>query len=256
MIKNKKVIVVIPAYNAEKTLAGTYSEIPEDVPDEVILVDDGSKDNTLKVAEKLNIHILKHPKNKGYGAALKTGFSYALKMNPDIIIVLHSDNQYPPKLLKDIALPIVDKDYDLVLASRFLGRSPLKEGMPAFRYFSNKFLTFFQNIIFGCGLAEYHTGYRAYSAKILHHIPYEINSDDFVFDNELFSQIFYFKHRITEITCPAVYSSETSSINFTGSVRFGIKVLITCLKFIMHKYKIKNSMLYHRKQLNDQEDTL
>jgi len=249
MIKNKKIIIVIPAYNAEKTLAGTYSEIPKNIVDKIILVDDGSRDDTYKVAKRLKIHVLKHNKNKGYGAALKTGFSEALKMGTNTtIIVLHSDNQYPPKLIKDIVLPIVDKDYDLVLASRFLGKNPLKEGMPAFRYFSNKFLTFIQNITLGCGLTEYHTGYRAYNSRILQYIPYEINSDDFVFDNELLTQISYFKYKITEISCPAVYSSETSSINFTGSVKFGIKVLITCLKFMMHKYKIKKSILYYKKQ--------
>jgi glycosyltransferase involved in cell wall biosynthesis len=244
MLKSKKIIIVIPAYNSENTIAKTYSGIPENIADEIILVDDGSIDNTSKIAEKLNIHLIRHPDNKGYGAALKTGFSFALKMEPDIIIVLHSDNQYPPELIEEMALPIINNNYDLVLASRFLGKNPLKEGMPVFRYYPNRFLTFIQNHIFGYNLSEYHTGYRAYNVKALRQIPYEQNSDDFVYDNELLSQISYLKFGIIEIACPAVYSPEISSINLIGSIIFGLKVLNTCLKFIMHKNKIKKSKLY------------
>jgi len=239
MIDSKKVIVVMPAYNAEKTLIKTYNEIPKDVVDEIILTDDASRDNTLELAKKLNISTIIHKSNKGYGANQKTCYTEALKLNPDIIIMLHPDYQYTPKLITAMASMIAVGEYDVILASRILGRGALKGGMPLYKYIANRILTLLENYILGQKLTEYHTGYRAFSSEVLKNIPFLKNSDDFIFDNQIIAQIFYFNYRIGEISCPTKYFPEASSINFRKSIEYGFGVLNTILRTVLHKAKLK-----------------
>ena len=244
MINGKRVMVVLPAYNAEKTLMATYEDIPKDIVDDVILVDDGSRDNTAEISKKLGIKTIIHPSNKGYGANQKTCYREALKKNPDMIIMLHPDYQYSPKLIPAMASMISSGLYDVVLASRILGRGALRGGMPFYKYISNRVLTMIENYMLGYKLTEYHTGYRAYSSEVLENIPFMKNSDDFVFDNEILAQIIYFKYRIAEISCPTKYFPEASSINFSRSVKYGFGVLATGLKFLIHKMKIKKVSIF------------
>jgi len=244
MIYGKRVIVVMPAYNAEKTLIKTYNEIPKDIVDDIILTDDASSDNTAKVAQKLNIKTIVHQANKGYGGNQKTCYTEALKLNPDIIIILHPDYQYSPKLIPAMASMVALGGYDVVLASRILGRGALKGGMPLYKYISNRILTFIENILLNQKLTEYHTGYRAYSRKVLETIPFMKNSDDFVFDNEILVQIRYFNFNIAEISCPTKYFPEASSINFRRSVKYGFGVLATSFKYILQKLRIRNFTIF------------
>ena len=246
MINCNKVVVIMPAYNAEKTLIRTYNEIPKDVVDEIILTDDASNDRTVMIAKKLNIKTIVHETNKGYGANQKTCYIAALKEKPDIVIMLHPDYQYSPKLITAMASLIAVGEYDVVLASRILGKGALKGGMPYYKYISNRVLTFIENIILNQKLTEYHTGYRAYSSKVLKNIPFSKNSDGFVFDNEIIVQITYFGYRIAEISCPTKYFSEASSINFKGSIKYGFGVLATSLKFILNKWHIGKFSIFKK----------
>jgi glycosyltransferase involved in cell wall biosynthesis len=238
MINNKKIIVVMPAYNAEKTLQNTYEDIPKNIVDEIILVDDKSSDKTVAVAEKLNIKIFLHNKNKGYGANQKTCYREALKLNGDIIVMLHPDYQYNPKLVTAMSSLIAEGIYDVILGSRILGGKAVQGGMPVYKYIANRLLTFFENLITGEKLSEYHTGYRAFSRKVLETLPLGANSDDFVFDNEMLAQIIYFKFKIGEISCPTKYEKESSSINFLRSLKYGLQVILTSFKFLTQKNKI------------------
>jgi glycosyltransferase involved in cell wall biosynthesis len=239
MLSNKKITIVLPAYNAEKTLEKTYNEIPFDIVDEVILVDDNSKDNTIKVAEKLGItQIIKHDKNKGYGANQKTCYEKALELNSDIVIMLHPDYQYTPKLIHSMSYLIVNDVYKVVIGSRILGKGALNGGMPKYKYAANRFLTFFQNVLLNQKLSEYHTGYRAFHKEVLENINFKNNSDDFIFDNEMIAQIFMKNYEIAEITCPTKYFEEASSINFSRSVKYGIGVLLVSIKYFLQRRKI------------------
>lgn len=239
MLKNKKVVIVMPAYKAAKTLEQTYSEIPFDIVDDVILVDDFSPDETLEVAQKLGINnIIRHQKNKGYGGNQKTCYNKALEIGGDIIIMLHPDYQYTPKLIESMAYLIANDLYEVVFASRILGKGAIKGGMPKYKYISNRFLTMFENIFLGQKLSEYHTGYRAFSRNVLEKVNYEANSDDFVFDNEMIAQIFANGFEIAEITCPTKYFKEASSINFKRSLKYGIGVLRVSLQYLFFKIKL------------------
>lgn len=245
MINNKKVVVVLPAYNAARTLEKTYLEIPFDIVDEVVITDDASKDNTVEVAKKAGIkHVLQHDKNKGYGGNQKTCYDYALKLNADIIIMLHPDYQYTPKLIRALTSIISEEVYEVVLASRILGNGALKGGMPLYKYFFNRVMTFVQNIVMGQKLSEYHSGYRAFTAKALQRIPYHNNSDDFVFDNQLLAQLCYAGYEIAEVTCPTHYDKESSSINFWRSVKYGTGCMITALKYFLSKKGLLKSKLF------------
>jgi len=239
MLGNNKITVVLPAYNAEKTLINTYKEIPLDIVDNVILVDDCSDDHTAKIAKGLGIHTIIHPENKGYGGNQKTCYRAALKEDSDIIIMLHPDYQYAPKLITGMASLISEDIYDVVIGSRIIGRGALKGGMPFYKYVSNRFLTFFENIILDYKLTEYHTGYRAFSRDVLNSIPFMKNSDDFVFDNEMLAQIIYFRYRIGEISCPTKYFKDASSIDLRKSIKYGIGVIFTCLKYLVHRLGLK-----------------
>jgi glycosyltransferase involved in cell wall biosynthesis len=231
MIQNKKIIVVMPAYNAEMTLENTYKEIPFDIVDDVILVDDCSKDSTSKVAQDLGIkHIIRHEKNTGYGGNQKSCYNKALDIGADIVIMLHPDYQYTPKLIHSMSYLIANDLYPVVLGSRILGNGALKGGMPIYKYIANRFLTLFQNILIGQKLSEYHTGYRAFSKEVLQKINYNINSDDFIFDNQMLSQIVFANFEIAEITCPTKYFEEASSINLKRSSVYGIGVLSVSIK--------------------------
>jgi len=222
MILGKKLIIILPAYNAGKTLEKTYQEIPFDIVDDIILVDDHSNDNTVQVAEGLGIrHIVVHDDNKGYGANQKSCYNKAKALAADIVIMLHPDYQYPPRLIHSMAYLIANDVYPVIFASRILGKGALKGGMPLYKYFANRLLSAFQNLLFNQKLSEYHTGYRAFSKKVLDSINYEMLSDDFVFDNQIISQIFYKGFEIAEITCPTKYFKESSSINFKRSIIYG-----------------------------------
>jgi glycosyltransferase involved in cell wall biosynthesis len=226
MVNGKKVVVILPAYNAALTLKATYDEIPNDVVDEIILTDDASTDHTIHVAQSLGIrHINKHERNRGYGANQKTCYAMALGLHADIVIMLHPDYQYTPRLIPSMAYLIANDLFQVVLGSRILGRGALKGGMPIYKYVANRALTLFQNLMVGAKLSEYHTGYRAFSAEVLRKIDFQNNSDGFVFDNEILSQIIYAGYDIAEITCPAKYFAEASSINFWNSVRYGSGVV-------------------------------
>ena len=247
MIHNKKVVVVLPAYNAAKTLEATYNEIPHEIVDEVILVDDASSDNTAEVAKRLNINIFIHPENKGYGGNQKTCYKEALKKGADVVVMLHPDYQYTPKLLTALASMVAVGEFDIVLASRIIGKGALKGGMPIYKYLSNRFLTLAENILINQKLSEYHTGYRAFSREVLEKLPIEENSDDFVFDNEILVQAIYFGFRIGEISCPTKYFEEASSINFKRSVLYGIGVLATALKYFLQKIGLAKFPIFDEK---------
>jgi len=239
MLKDKKIIVVMPAYNAEQTLEQTYREIPADIVDEVILVDDCSSDGTVEVAQSLGIrHVLRHDVNKGYGGNQKTCYGRALQLGADIVIMLHPDYQYTPQLIESIAYMMANGLYPVVLASRILGNGALKGGMPRYKYFFNRCLTWFQNVMTGQKLSEYHTGYRAFTREVLETVPFMRNSDDFVFDNQMLAQIIYAGFDIGEITCPTKYFPEASSINFRRSCRYGMGVLRTSLQFRLQKWHL------------------
>lgn len=245
MLNGRKIVVVLPAYNAEKTLGQTYREIPFDIVDEVILVDDSSSDNTKAEAEKLGIkNIIIHPKNKGYGANQKSCYNKALEMNADIVIMLHPDYQYPPKLIYAMSSIIANDLYGVVFASRILGKGALKGGMPAYKYIANRLLTFIQNILMRQKLSEYHTGYRAFAVEVLRKVNYNVNSDDFIFDNEIIAQIFNAGYEIAEVTCPTKYFEEASSINFQRSVKYGLGVLRVSFGYFLKKMGIYNDPIY------------
>ncbi len=247
MLNNKKIVVVMPAYNAEKTLRNTYDEIPGEIVDEVIVVDDASKDKTIEVAKEIGVrHIIKHEKNKGYGGNQKTCYDTALKLGADIVIMVHPDYQYTPKLIPSIAHIISNDLYPVVLASRILGRGALKGGMPVYKYIANRFLTLFQNILIGEKLSEYHTGYRAFSREVLESINYHANSDNFVFDNQMISQIFYAGYEIAEVTCPTKYFDDASSINLKRSIIYGWGVLETSLKHFLQKKRLGRFLIYEK----------
>lgn len=244
MVQNKKVIVVMPAYNAAKTLVTTYNEIPFDIVDEVLLVDDASTDETAKIAKELNIRLIVHPSNLGYGGNQKTCYNEAIKAGGDIIIMLHPDYQYTPKLIGAMAYLLNSDEFDIVLGSRILGGKSRMGGMPLYKYISNRVLTLLQNILMGAKLSEYHTGYRAYTKQVLETIPWKDNSDDFVFDNQFLSQAIYADFRIGEITCPTRYFKEASSINFARSVKYGLGCLKTALLFRLQKIGLAKTKLF------------
>lgn len=222
---NMKVVVVLPAYNCEKTLLQTYEAIDRSVIDEVVMVDDASSDRSVDIAKTLPIHLLRHKYNRGYGSNQKTCYRYALSLGADIVIMLHPDYQYSPKLLVAMASMISTGVYDCVLGSRILGVGQIASGMPRYKYIANRFLTAFQNLMSKHKLSEFHTGYRAFSRKVLETIPFERNSENFIFDNQILAQIIFAKFRIGEISCPTKYAPESSSINFSRSVRYGFGVL-------------------------------
>ncbi|MAX78958.1 MAG: glycosyl transferase family 2 [Crocinitomicaceae bacterium] len=236
MIHNKKVVVVMPAYNAEKTLEQTYNEVPFDIVDEVILVDDKSSDNTSEKAKAIGIHhVITHEQNKGYGGNQKSCYNKALEIGADIVIMVHPDYQYTPKLIASMCYIIANDVYQVVLASRILGKGALKGGMPIYKYIANRILTFTQNVLMGQKLSEYHTGYRAFSKEVLEAIDYNINSDDFVFDNQMLAQIAFAGYEMAEVTCPTKYFEEASSINFKRSSIYGLGVLWTSFSFFLQK---------------------
>ena len=238
MINGKKVVVIMPAYNAEKTLEKTYNEIYQNFVDEIILVDDFSDDETKEIAKRLNITTIVHEKNLGYGGNQKSCYRAALKAGADIVIMLHPDYQYTPKLIPAIASMMAFGEYDAVIASRMLGNSALKGGMPLYKFISNRFLTEFQNFVIGEKLSEYHTGFRGFTREILERLPLEDCSDDFIFDNQMLALILYNGYKIGEISCPTKYFKEASSINFVRSCKYGLEVLLVSLKYRLAKCKL------------------
>jgi len=245
LLNNLKIVVVMPAYNAAATIEKTFNEIPFDIVDEVILTDDASNDNTLEVAKKIGIkHIFAHRKNKGYGGNQKTCYNAALNLNADIIIMIHPDYQYTPKLIRAMASLISEGVYDVVIGSRILGKGALNGGMPLYKYFFNRVLTFAQNILMGQKLSEYHSGYRAFKSAAILKTNYLNNSDDFVFDNQILAQIIYNGYEIAEITCPTRYEKDSSSINFSRSIKYGLGCMQTALLFFLAKRKFYTSTLF------------
>ncbi len=256
MILGKKLVVVLPAYNAENTLAQTYSEIPFEIVDDVVLVDDASRDDTVLLAKKLGIrHVIRHERNKGYGGNQKTCYDTALSLGADIIVMLHPDYQYTPKLLTAMASIIANGVYPCVLGSRILGGGARKGGMPLYKYIANRFLTLAQNFLMGQKLSEYHTGYRAFSREILESVDYHANSDDFIFDNEMLAQIFYAGFEIAEITCPTKYFAEASSINFTRSSIYGLGVLRVSIQYALQKLGLGKFRIFRKRNLTQKENT-
>jgi glycosyltransferase involved in cell wall biosynthesis len=244
MLAGKRVTVILPAYNAARTLERTFGEIPRDIVDEVILTDDGSEDETAALSRRLGIHTLIHDRNRGYGANQKTCYAAALARGADIVVMLHPDYQYSPKLVTAMASMIASGHYDVVLGSRILGRGALAGGMPLYKYIANRFLTLFENLMLGLKLSEYHTGYRAWSRKVLESLALERCSDDFVFDNEMLAQAAFAGFLIGEISCPTRYFAEASSINFRRSVTYGVGVLKTALEFRLARWKLRPSPLF------------
>lgn len=247
MVNNKKVIVVLPAYNASKTLEITYSEIDFTIVDDVILVDDLSKDDTVKVAQKLGIkHIVEHRENRGYGGNQKSCYDKALEIGADMVIMLHPDYQYTPKLIPAMANLLASGLYHVVLGSRILGKGALKGGMPLLKYVANRWLTFVQNILMNAKLSEYHTGYRAFTREVLETVNYHANSDNFVFDNQMLAQIWYAGYEIAEITCPTKYFAEASSINLKNSTIYGLGVLRTSVQYRLQRWGILKNKIYEK----------
>jgi len=244
MIFGKKLIVIMPAYNAEKTLRRTYEELPHEYVDEVILVDDHSKDDTSMISQELGIKTIVHLQNTGYGGNQKTCYREALRHDADIVVMVHPDYQYSPRLVAAMASMIASGHYDVILGSRILGGTALKGGMPLYKYIANRFLTFIENIALGVKLSEYHTGFRAFTRTVLETLPLDENSDDFVFDSEMLVQAVYFGFRIGELSCPTRYFREASSINFRRSVKYGFGVLATTIKFMLCKMGAKKFKIF------------
>lgn len=244
MLDGKRIIVVMPAYNAAKTLEKTVAEIPHDYVDEVIVVDDGSADDTVEIAQRLGLHTVVHPHNRGYGGNQKTCYRTALDRGADIVVMVHPDYQYSPRLVVCLAGIVGSGHYDVALGSRILGGGVIGAGMPVYKYIANRALTFVQNLALGAKLSEYHTGFRAFSADVLRALPLEENSDDFVFDNEMLAQALWFGFRIGEVSCPTRYMPEASSIGFSRSVRYGFGVLAVTLSFLRAKWTGGLSAIY------------
>jgi len=235
MLAGKKVVVVMPAYNAEQTLERTYQDIPRDIVDEVLLVDDASHDETLEVARHLGIRCFLHERNMGYGRNQKTCYTEALKLGADIVVMVHPDYQYSPKIIPALAGLVASGEYEVAIGSRILGGKARQGGMPLYKYLANRFLTLVENLFLGAKLSEYHTGFRAFSRRVLEALPLWENSDDFVFDNEMLAQVIFFGFPVGEVSCPTRYFPEASSINFPRSVKYGLGVLATSGKFFLQK---------------------
>lgn len=246
MLNGKRIVVVLPAYNAAKTLEMTYDEIPFEIVDDVLLVDDASHDQTIKVAARLGIKFIVHEKNIGYGGNQKTCYREALRLGADVVVMLHPDYQYTPKLIPAMASMIAYDEFDVVLGSRILGIGALKGGMPLYKYIANRFLTLFENLLLGHKLSEYHTGYRAFSREVLSRLPLDRNSEDFVFDNQMLAQIIWFGYRIGEVSCPTRYFDDASSINFRRSVTYGLGVLKTAFQFRLCKLGLGRCTIFSR----------
>jgi len=244
MLFGKTIVVVMPAYNAERTLRQTYAEIPHEYIDEVILVDDGSSDRTAEIARSLGVRTLVHLQNCGYGANQKTCYAEALRRGADVVVMLHPDYQYTPRLLVAMASLIGVGQYDVVLGSRVLSQGALKGGMPLYKYVANRALTLFQNLVMSCKLSEYHTGYRAFSRRVLEELPLHENSNDFVFDNQMLAQIVYFGFSIGEVSCPAKYFAEASSINLRRSIVYGLGVVRTSVAYRLQKMGLARSRIF------------
>jgi glycosyltransferase involved in cell wall biosynthesis len=247
VLNGKKITIVMPAYNAAKTLRQTYREVPLDIVDEVLLVDDGSSDETAQLARELGLTTFQHERNFGYGRNQKTCYREALRRNADIVIMVHPDYQYSPKLIVPMAGMIAYGEYDVVLGSRILGNGAVRGGMPVYKYVANRFLTAFENLLLRQKLSEYHTGYRAFSRQVLEELPLGENTDDFVFDNEMLAQASYFGFRIGEISCPTKYFAEASSINFRRSVKYGFGVLLTSIKFRLQKMHLASFRMFSQR---------
>jgi len=245
--KRPRVIVVMPAYNAEKTLEKTYRDLPKHIVDKVILVDDGSKDRTVEIAKKLGLKFIVHMQNRGYGSNQKTCYMEALEDGADIVVMLHPDYQYDSRLVPELIAPIIEGHADFVLGSRMLGHGALQGGMPIYKYIANKLLTMFENFVFGKHYSELHTGFRAYSRKCLLSIPFILNSDDFVFDTEIIAQVEMLKLSTSEIPVPTRYFKEASSINFFRSVKYGLETLKIMFQFLLHKWVIKKYDKFSKK---------
>ena len=244
MLKGKHIVVVMPAYNAERTLRRTYAEIPTDVVDDVILVDDKSQDQTAEIARTLGINTIVHSKNLGYGGNQKTCYKEAIKLGADVVIMVHPDYQYTPKLITAMASLIAEGLFDCILGSRILGVGALRGGMPRYKFVANRLLTFAQNLLLDYKLSEYHTGYRAFSRKLLETLPLETNKDGFIFDNQMLSQIIYAGFTIGEITCPTRYMEDSSSISFPRAVLYGIGVIKTSAAFRLHRWGFRKDRLF------------
>ena len=244
MIAGKRVIVVLPAYNAARTLEQTIAEIPSGIVDDILLVDDASQDATVAVARRLGIEHVVHPRNRGYGGNQKTCYTEALRRGADIVVMLHPDYQYTPRLIGAMAWLAASGEFDVILGSRILGRGALAGGMPIYKYISNRLLTALENILLGIKLSEYHTGYRAFTRTVLEALPLQEASDDFVFDNQMLAQAAAFGFRIGEISCPTKYFPEASSINFGRSVVYGFGVLLTALRFRLHRWGVRRDALF------------
>lgn len=238
-----KVVLVLPAYNASKTLEYTISSIPPNIIDEMILVDDGSEDETVEIAEGLGIYTICHHHNAGYGANQKTCYTIALKKDADIVIMLHPDGQYDPSIIPNLITPLIDNDTDVVLGSRFMDpKGPIKGGMPYYKYLSNKFLTYIENLVLGIKLSEYHTGYRAYNRNVLETLPFIRNSNDFIFDQQFLFQVVHFGFKIKEIPVSTKYFQEASSINFLRSVKYGLSTIALSIVYILHRIGIRSKL--------------
>jgi glycosyltransferase involved in cell wall biosynthesis len=244
MIENRRVTVILPAYNAAKTLARTCAEIPRDIVDDIILTDDASRDETVAIAGGLGLHTIRHEHNRGYGGNQKTCYQAALERGADIVVMLHPDYQYTPKLVPAMAAMLVSDHYDAVLASRILGRGALAGGMPPYKYIANRALTFTQNILMGAKLSEYHSGYRAWTRAVLERLPLDRCSDDFVFDNQMLALAMHFGYRIGEISCPTRYFPAASSIDLRRSVIYGVGVLATSMQYRLHRAGLRRSGLF------------
>lgn len=248
MLNNKKIVVVMPAYNAEKTLERTYASLPHDIVDHVILVDDCSSDDTVKVAENLNIaHTIRHESNMGYGANQKTCYTRALELGADVVVMVHPDYQYEPRLVTAMVSMIAMGVYDCVIASRILGVGALRGGMPVYKYIANRILTAYQNLLLPFKLSEYHSGYRAFSRPLLEGLPLEENSDDFLFDNQMLVQVITQGYAIGEVSCPTRYLPDSSSINLMRSIKYGLAVIVTTIEYKLSQYGIIKSRRFPRK---------
>jgi len=245
LINGQRLVVVLPAYNAERTLRKTYAELPHEYVDETILVDDSSRDATAAIARELGLRTIIHPKNRGYGGNQKTCYAAALAAGADIVVMLHPDYQYSPRLVTAMASMVASGHYDVVLGSRILGGATLRGGMPRYKYLANRILTFAENLALGVKLSEYHTGFRAYRRQVLETLPLEECSDDFVFDNELLVQAVAFGFTIGELSCPTKYFPEASSINFRRSVQYGLGVLGTAGKYLLHRAGLARYALFN-----------